>query len=221
MANKSEISVQLSELKPHPKNAKLHPPEQIEKIAESIRRYGYIQPIVVDGENNIVMGHGRYEAMRSIYTDDQYIDVVQVTDLSEAEITALRIFDNKIAETEWDYPFLAADIESLIDVIGRAETEQLTGFTEEEISEFNSMIPEDLQDPQPEPEKKEKIQSEEIDGYQQISFTLMVKDMDLVKEVLALFDTNKNTAIVKCAHKILSLSQKTIENITNKEDIDG
>lgn len=56
----------IEEIKPYSKNAKKHPEKQIKQIADSIKEFGFNQPIVIDKNNEIVVGHGRYEAARTL-----------------------------------------------------------------------------------------------------------------------------------------------------------
>lgn len=103
--------ITIGELKPYKLNAKKHPKSQIEGLAESIRRFGFTQPIVVDGANTIVIGHGRVEAAKLAGLES--VPAILREDLSPAEIRALRIIDNRIAETGWDLELLALDLEEL------------------------------------------------------------------------------------------------------------
>lgn len=58
------VQVDLAKIRPYAKNAKEHDKKQIKNIAESIRQYGWTQPLVLDANNEIVIGHGRYEAAK-------------------------------------------------------------------------------------------------------------------------------------------------------------
>ena len=90
----------INDLKPYENNAKLHPPEQIARIAESLRHFGWQQEIVIDGENRVIIGHGRLLAAKQLGI--KQVPCKRVEGLSEAEIDALRIADNKVAESTWD-----------------------------------------------------------------------------------------------------------------------
>lgn len=113
---------------PYHNNPKEHPQKQIEKIASSIKNYGFTVPIVVDGENEIIAGHGRYEAAKKLGLDG--LPCIKRDDLNDAQIKAFRLADNKLAESEWNYEQLAVEFEELefdnFDL-------NLTGFDEEEI----------------------------------------------------------------------------------------
>lgn len=99
------------ELKPYPNNAKAHPPEQVEQIANSIREFGFRQPLVIDGDGVIVIGHGRLLAAKRLGLDK--VPCVRADDLTEAQIKALRLADNKTNESEWDFSLLESELEDL------------------------------------------------------------------------------------------------------------
>nr|DAG26925.1 MAG TPA: ParB protein [Caudoviricetes sp.] len=91
----TEISVK--ELKPYAKNTKKHDKAQIANVAESIKQYGFVQPIVVDKDNNIVIGHCRYEAAKKLKIET--VPCVCVDELTDEQVKALRIVDEK--SNEW------------------------------------------------------------------------------------------------------------------------
>ena len=99
------------ELTPYPKNAKKHPDDQVEHIANSIREFGFRQPIVVDADNVVVIGHGRLLAAQKLGLDT--VPVVRADDLSEEQIKALRLADNKTNESEWDLSELYDELAGL------------------------------------------------------------------------------------------------------------
>lgn len=84
---------------PYEKNAKAHPMDQVEQIANSIKAFGWTQPIVVDKDNVVVIGHGRLLAAKELKLEK--VPVVMRDDLSEDQIKALRLADNKTNESEW------------------------------------------------------------------------------------------------------------------------
>lgn len=81
-------------------NAKYHPPAQINQIAESIKRFGFRQPVVVDRDNVVVIGHGRVLAARQLGLD--VIPVERADDLTPEQVKALRLADNKVNESGWN-----------------------------------------------------------------------------------------------------------------------
>lgn len=84
---------------PYSKNAKQHPQKQIDHIANSIKRFGWQQPIVVDKDNVVIIGHGRLLAAKQLLLES--VPVVQADDLSPEDVKALRLADNKLNESEW------------------------------------------------------------------------------------------------------------------------
>lgn len=100
----------IDDIRPYWRNPRRVPEEAVTALMESLRNYGYQQPIVVDGENVIVIGHTRYAAMRRLgYTE---VPVV-VADLPAAEISQLRVVDNRVSElSSWDFEALVAELEN-------------------------------------------------------------------------------------------------------------
>lgn len=98
----------IDDIAPYKKNAKKHDKTQINNVAESIRQYGFVQPIVVDKDGVIVIGHCRYEAAKALGMKD--VPCVCVDDLTEEQVKALRIVDNKSNESEWDFDFLPDEL---------------------------------------------------------------------------------------------------------------
>lgn len=105
----SEVSI--SEIKMYEKNQKKHPDEQINNIAISIDKYGFVQPLVLDSNNEIIIGHGRYLAAKKLGIEK--VPSVYADNLSEEQIRELRIIDNKLNESEWDIENLKLDLEEL------------------------------------------------------------------------------------------------------------
>ena len=97
-----------SELIPYSKNAKRHPTDQVKLIANSIKQFGFQQPLVIDKDNVVIIGHGRLLASKRLKLKE--VPVVRVDNLTEDEIKALRFADNKVAESEWNMDLLKDDI---------------------------------------------------------------------------------------------------------------
>lgn len=106
--------VKIEKIKAYEKNAKKHGEEQIKLIANSIKQFGFRQPIVLDKNNEIVIGHGRYEAAKLL--DMKTVPCIMADDLSEEEVKALRIADNKLNESPWDFSFLDEELASITDI---------------------------------------------------------------------------------------------------------
>ncbi|MEA2876748.1 MAG: hypothetical protein QOF14_1944 [Hyphomicrobiales bacterium] len=105
----------VSALKPRASNPRTHSKKQIGQIAKAIRRFGFTNPVLVDDANGIVAGHGRIEAARTIGLAE--VPTVRLSDLSEAEIRAYVIADNKLAENAgWDRNLLGLELQYLTDL---------------------------------------------------------------------------------------------------------
>jgi len=103
--------VKISDIKPYKNNAKKHPESQIGKIAESIKHFGFNQPIVVDKDNNIIVGHGRWEAAKKLKLEE--VPIMRKENLSESQVKAYRLADNKLNESEWDMDLAIPELKGL------------------------------------------------------------------------------------------------------------
>ena len=96
---------------PYSKNAQKHPAKQVANIAESIKRYGWQQDVVITSDNVLVIGHGRRLAAIRLGCQMPYHMVGKTADdLTEEDIKELRIIDNKVGESDWDLSLLATEI---------------------------------------------------------------------------------------------------------------
>ena len=105
------VNVRVSTLKNYNNNTKEHPAEQVKEIAKSIERFGFRQPIVVDRNNVVVIGHGRLLAAKELHLKE--VPVTVADDLTDDEINALRLVDNKTNESAWDFSALEAELVSI------------------------------------------------------------------------------------------------------------
>lgn len=102
------VDTPMGEIRPYRRNTKKHDSKQVANVAESIRQYGFVQPIVVDGDGVIVIGHCRYAAARKLGMAT--VPVVRVDELTPEQVDALRIVDNKTNESPWDLELLMEDL---------------------------------------------------------------------------------------------------------------
>lgn len=107
--------IDIALLKPYKKNTKRHNQTQIDNVAESIRKFGFVQPFVIDKNNEVVIGHCRLLAAQKLGI--KQLPCVRVDYLTSAQVKALRILDNKLNESEWDLDFLNEELPE-IDLTG-------------------------------------------------------------------------------------------------------
>lgn len=111
------MRIELRDIKsivPYNKNAKKHPKEQVEHIANSIREFGFQQPLVIDKDGVLVIGHGRLLAAKKLGI--RQVPVTVAEGLSDEQIKALRLADNKTNESEWDMSFLDLELSEIADL---------------------------------------------------------------------------------------------------------
>lgn len=127
----------IDKVHPYPDNAKLHPDKQVSQIAESIKEFGFNQPIVVDRQGFIIVGHGRYLAAKVLGLSE--VPVLEVN-LDEERTKAYRLADNKLNESDWDMNIVIEELRSL-----STPMLELTGFDKDLLLE-----PDDKDDQIPE-----------------------------------------------------------------------
>lgn len=120
----------INKLIPYAMNSRTHSEGQVEKIAASIKEFGFISPVIVDGDGGIVAGHGRVLAAKRL--EMKTVPTIAVGYLTDAQKRAFIIADNRLAlDAGWDDEILIAELERL------AEDEvdlELTGFSTEELN---------------------------------------------------------------------------------------
>lgn len=120
--------VPIDSIFPNPKNAKKHPDQQLTLLTESIRKFGFTSPVIIDEAGNILIGHGRYLAARRLGMSG--VPTIRMTGLSPTEKIALALADNKISEHgEWDAENLASNLQILVDAPDLTFDLELTGFS--------------------------------------------------------------------------------------------
>lgn len=100
------------DLIPYAQNARAHSEAQIAQIAASIGEFGFTQPVLLDGDNGIIAGHGR--VMAALKLDLEQVPTIELSHLSDDQKRAYIIADNKIAaNSTWDEQMLALEIDKL------------------------------------------------------------------------------------------------------------
>lgn len=102
------VNLKIKDLKPYGKNAKKHDETQIDNVAESIKQFGMVQPIVVDKDNVVIIGHCRLEACKKLKFKE--VPCVKADELSEEQVAKLRLLDNKLNESDWDFDLLGEEL---------------------------------------------------------------------------------------------------------------
>ena len=105
--------VDIGSIKPYARNAKKHTAVQVETIANSIREFGWQQPIVVDKHGVVIIGHARLKAAKRLGLDP--VPVVRAANLSPEQVKTLRLVDNKTNESEWDVSLLNLELSAIED----------------------------------------------------------------------------------------------------------
>ena len=107
-------SMKIDEVKPYPNNPRNND-DGVEAVANSIKEFGWQQPIVVDKDNVIIVGHTRYKAAKKLGIDK--VPVVVANNLSPEQVKAYRLADNKMGElTDWDMGLLDDELADIADI---------------------------------------------------------------------------------------------------------
>lgn len=130
--------VAVADITPSPRNTKKHPQSQINNVAKSIERFGFVQPLVLDEHNEIIIGHCRLSAAKKLNMAE--VPCVYVDDLSEEDIRALRILDNKLNESDWDFEILSEELKD----IDFSDFEDLDFGLEEEETPLEAIVEDDV-----------------------------------------------------------------------------
>lgn len=124
-----------SDIIPYEKNAKRHPDKQLKEIAASVQEFGWRQPIVVDRNNVIIVGHGRYFAYQK-YGAEMNLKapwIERAIDLNDEQVKAYRLADNKLNESEWDMQLVIDELRGLSPTML-----DLTGFDKDLVLETDA-----------------------------------------------------------------------------------
>jgi DNA modification methylase len=123
-AQRSLEWIDIDEIIPFPSNARTHSKKQIEKLAQSMRRRGVTNPLLIDEKNMLLAGHGRLAAARKLSL--RVLPCIRLLDMSEQDKRAYRVADNQLAlEAAWDLDLLASELQLLVNEEYELE---LTGF---------------------------------------------------------------------------------------------
>lgn len=148
MGNIKELqSVDISKIKPYEKNAKIHNQNQLDKLQESIKEFGFLSPCLIDQDFNLIAGHGRVEAAKALGLKE--VPCIFVENLTDIQRKAYILADNRLGElAEWDMELVEDELKDLyqegfkIDLTGFELDIDLKGFnepSEEEPDEFEDI----------------------------------------------------------------------------------
>jgi 16S rRNA G966 N2-methylase RsmD len=177
-------TVAVSDLVPYARNARTHSPQQVDKIAASIREFGFLNPIIADGQNGIIAGHGRVLAAQKLGLD--VLPVIEASHLTDAQRRAYVLADNRLAlDAGWDNELLKIELQ---DLEAEGFNLELTGFELEEIADLTVDKTEGLTDEDAVPEAPETPVSQIGDVWLMGRHRLMCGDstsVDAVERLMA------------------------------------
>lgn len=176
--------IPVEELTPYEQNVKKHDEKQVDLIAESIKQFGFRQNLVVDANNVVVVGHGRLLAAKKLGIDK--VPCVRADDLTEEQIRALRIADNKITEkAEWDTDALGKELKAIADDINMTDF----GFGDFELTILMGDF-----EPQPYDKEETKEYDDKSDDFllkKRVIITYLDAEEEAVKQLLGLESIDK------------------------------
>jgi len=179
----------VTELIPYVKNSRTHSDEQVEQIAASIKEFGWTNPILVDGSNGIIAGHGRLMAARKL--GHKEVPTIELADLTETQKKAYIIADNRLAlNAGWDNEMLTIELN---DLLADGFALEMLGFDPKELSALlEPEVVEGLTDEDAVPEVPEEPKTKMGDIYQLGNHRLMCGDSTSIDAVDKLMPETAN-----------------------------
>jgi DNA modification methylase len=174
---------------PYINNSRKHSDSQVAQIAASIKEFGWTNPVLVDGSNGLIAGHGRLMAARKLGMKE--IPVIELAHLSENQKKALIIADNKLAlNSDWDTELLTLELQ---DLLGEEYDLDLLGFDKDELDALLNVIEgtDGLTDEDAVPEVPDEPKTKPGDIYILGNHRLMCGDSTSIDAVEKLMDGNK------------------------------
>lgn len=137
--NKLKIEyINIEKLIPYINNPRIND-GAVDKVASSIRNFGFKNPIIIDKGNEIIAGHTRLKAARKLGLEE--VPTIKVEDLTEQQIKAFRIADNKTAEfADWDFGLLEIELEGLDDIFTGFDLDDAEFVEKVEENEINEIL---------------------------------------------------------------------------------
>jgi DNA modification methylase len=145
-------------LRPSPNNARTHSKKQLKQIARSIERFGFVNPVLISDDFEIIAGHGRVEAAKILGL--RQVPTVRLSNLSPADRRAYVITDNRLAELAgWDRELLATELQGLVEL--QFDDIELTGFS---LGEIDLMLDEAAEKKAEEPGPEDELPANSLQG---------------------------------------------------------
>ena len=145
-------------LRPSPNNARTHSKKQLKQIASSIKRFGFVNPVLISDDFEIIAGHGRVEAAKILGL--RQVPTVRLSNLSPAERRAYVIADNRLAELAgWDRELLATELQGLVEL--RFDDIESTGFS---LGEIDHMLDEAAEKKAEQPGPEDELPANSLQG---------------------------------------------------------
>ncbi len=168
----------VADLIPYARNSRTHSEAQVSKIAASIREFGFLNPVIVDGSSGIIAGHGRIMAAQKLGIET--VPVIEASHLTDAQRRAYVIADNRLAlDAGWDDEMLRVEFAELADMGFDLE---LTGFSLDEIAGMDFDEGEEVGMP--------GLPDGDKEPFQQKTFTLHDEQAAIVDDAVTLARTN-------------------------------
>ena len=198
------VTKRIDEIIPYEKNPRKND-EAVKYVAESIKQFGFKVPIVIDKNNVIVAGHTRYKASKKLNLTE--VPCIVADDLTDEQIKAYRLADNKVAEkAEWDFALLDAELDELFDF-------DMTLFGFEDVLEEEEAKEDDYEVSPPDIPK-----SKPGDIYQLGTHRLMCGDSTSVEDVEKLMNGVKADLLITDPPYNVAYEGKTKDALTIEND---
>jgi ParB-like chromosome segregation protein Spo0J len=171
-------TVSTDSLIPYVRNSRTHSDEQVAQIAASIKEFGFLNPIIIDGDNGIIAGHGRVMAAQKLGIKE--LPCIEASHLTDTQRRAYIIADNKLAlNADWDIDLLRVELDEL----GKLDFDlELTGFSLDEIAGMDFDGGEEVGMPD--------LPDGDKDPFQQKTFTLHDEQAAIVDDAVTLARTS-------------------------------
>ena len=204
----------ITSIKPYENNPRKLSDTAIEKVAMSLKEYGFRQPIVVDKDRVIVAGHTRFRASKKLGLKNVPISIID--NLTEEQINAYRIADNRTAEeSEWDSELLKMEIKELEAKDFKLD---LLGFNEDQLNDILFEEKQGLTDEDEVPETPEEPISKLGDIWKLGKHKLICGDSTILNNYEKLFNENKADLLMTDPPYNVDYEGKTKEKLTIKND---